>query len=97
MLNQGIIRQVSHPLPDLPGRPPGGASERPVRAQPDRPRGLEAPFAPGGDDEATRERRADERRLMRLLLLMLALLVGVPGLLTIAAFVGQLLALRGGG
>jgi hypothetical protein len=33
---------------------------------------------------------------MRLLLLVLALLVGVPGLLTLAAFVGQLLALRGG-
>jgi hypothetical protein len=86
---------VSHPSPDLPGPLPAGAEDPPVRAQPDRPRGLDAEFAPGGEDEATPERRADERRLRRLLLVMLALLVGVPGLLTIAAFVGQLLALRG--
>jgi hypothetical protein len=62
-----------------------------------RPRGLDAHFAPGGEDEATPERRADERRLMRLLLVMLAVLVGVPGLLTLAALVVELLALRGGG
>jgi hypothetical protein len=61
-----------------------------------RPRGLDAPFAPGGEDEAPPERAADERRLTRLLVLMVVLLVGVPTLLTLVAFVGQLLALRGG-
>jgi predicted tellurium resistance membrane protein TerC len=34
---------------------------------------------------------------MRLLLVMLAVLVGVPGLLTLAALVVELAALRGGG
>ena len=34
--------------------------------------------------------------MTRLLVLMVVLLVGVPTLLTLIAFVGQLLALRGG-
>jgi len=66
-------------------------------AEPDRPRGLDAPFAPGGADEAPRERVADERRLTRLLVLLVVLLVGVPTLLTLIAFAGQLAALRAGG
>jgi hypothetical protein len=69
----------------------------PVYAAPDRPRGLDAPFAPGGDDDASPERVADERRLIRLLVVMVALVVGIPTLLTIIAFVGQLASLRGGG
>jgi hypothetical protein len=74
---------------------PGAAGTRPW-ADADRPRGLDAPFAPGGEDEAPPERIADERRLTRLLVLMVVLFVGVPTLLTLIAFVGQLLALRGG-
>jgi len=62
-----------------------------------RPRGLDAYFAPGGEDEAPPERVADERRLTRLLILMVLLLVGVPTLLTLAAFVVQLASLRPGG
>ena len=65
-------------------------------AEADRPRGLDAYFAPGGEDEAPPERIADERRLLRLLVLMVALAVGIPTILTIIAFVGQLLSLRGG-
>jgi hypothetical protein len=67
-----------------------------VYAAADRPRGLNAYFAPGGEDEATDERRADERRNLRLLLLMVAALVLIPTLLTIAALVQELIARRGG-
>jgi hypothetical protein len=66
-------------------------------AEDDRPRGLDAPCAPGGEDEAPAERRADERRLTRLLVVMVVLLVGVPTLLTLVAFVGELLSLRSSG
>jgi len=92
-------------LPDPTGTAdapaPGEASAGPAQPHPwadaDRPRGLDAPFAPGGEDMAPPARVADERRLTRLLLVMVVLLVGVPTLLTLIAFVGQLLALRGGG
>ena len=77
---------------EAPAAPPGPHPW----ADTDRPRGLDAPFAPGGEDEASPERSADERRLTRLLVLTVVLLVGVPTLLTLIAFVGQLLALRGG-
>ena len=63
---------------------------------PDRPRGLNAYFAPGGEDEGTDERRADERRNLRLLLIMVAALVLIPTLLTIAALAQELIARRGG-
>lgn len=66
-------------------------------AEADRPRGLDAVFPPGGEDEAPPERIADERRMTRLLVLMVALLVGVPTLLTLIAFVAQLVSLRGAG
>jgi hypothetical protein len=72
------------------------ATEPPVYAGVDRPRGLNAYFAPGGEDEATDERRADERRNLRLLLLMVAALVLIPTLLTIAALAQELIAHRGG-
>ena len=75
--------------------PPAPAGPR-TRATSDRPRGLDAPFAPGGGDDATPERIADERRMTRLLVLMVVLLVAVPTVLTLIAFVGQLLAMRGG-
>jgi hypothetical protein len=81
------------PLP-VP-RHDGGGGPHPW-ADEDRPRGLDAHFAPGGEDEAPPERIADERRLLRLLVLMVALAVGIPTVLTIIAFVGQLLSLRGG-
>jgi len=74
-----------------------GAPDPHPWAERDRPRGLDAYVPPGGEDAAAPERIADERRLTRLLVLMVVLLVGVPTLLTIVAFVGQLLALRGGG
>lgn len=62
----------------------------------DRPRGLNAYFAPGGEDEATDERRSDERRNLRLLLAMVAALVLIPMLLTIAALAQELIAHRSG-
>ena len=62
----------------------------------DRPRGLNAYFAPGGEDEATPERRADERRNLRFLLLMVAALVLIPTLLTIIALAQELIAHRSG-
>ena len=62
-------------------------------AEPHRPRGLDAYFPPGGEDEAAPERVADERRLTRLLVLMLALLVGIPLLLTLVTLVIDLAAL----
>jgi hypothetical protein len=74
---------------------PGPAAPQPW-ANADRPRGLDAPFAPGGGDDASPERIADERRMTRLLVLMVVLLVAVPTVLTLIAFVGQLLAMRGG-
>jgi hypothetical protein len=66
-------------------------------AETGRPRGLDAVFPPGGEDEAPPERVADERRMTRLLVLMVVLLVGVPTLLTLIGFVAQLAALRGAG
>jgi hypothetical protein len=85
------------PVPAEPGDAAAPAPSKPNPwADADRPRGLDAPFAPGGEDEAPPERAADERRLTRLLVLMVILLVGVPTLLTLVAFLGQLLALRGG-
>jgi hypothetical protein len=81
------------PLPTLDPDGDGGAHPW---AGDDRPRGLDAYFAPGGEDDAPPERVADERRLLRLLVLMVALAVGIPTILTIIAFVGQLLSLRGG-
>ncbi len=75
--------------------PPAG--EPPVFAAPDRPRGLDAWFAPGGVDDADAGRRADERRMLRLLFLMVALLVAVPTILTVIAFVGEIVARGSGG
>lgn len=80
-----------------PGREPAPVPESHPWARADRPRGLDAYFPPGGEDEAPPERVADERRLARLLVLMVVLLVGVPTLLTLIAFVAQLVSLRGGG
>lgn len=78
--------------------PPSGdpAGEPRPWAAADRPRGLDASFAPGGEDEAPPERVADERRLTHLLVLMVVLLIGIPTILTIIAFVGQLMSMRGG-
>ena len=70
--------------------------EVPLYTAPNRPRGLNAYFAPGGDDEATDERRADERRNLWLLLAMVAALVLIPTFLTLIAFV-QTLVTHGGG
>ena len=104
-----IRAMIDETTPGAPGAPeptdtrarargdPAEPAEPHPWAEGDRPRGLDAPFAPGGEDEAPPERRADERRLARLLVLMVVLLVGVPTLLTLVAFVGQLMSMRGGG
>ena len=81
--------------PALPNPAPDPASPA-IYTAVDRPRGLNAYFAPGGEDEATDERRADERRNLRLLLLMVAALVLIPTLLTVIAFAQELVAHRGG-
>jgi hypothetical protein len=75
---------------DVEGRPdPAGGQSG---AGPDRPRGLDSYFPPGGLDDGSPERRADERRMLRLLVLMVVLLIGIPTLLTIIAFVGEITA-----
>jgi hypothetical protein len=73
-----------------------GPADVPLYTSPNRPRGLNAYFAPGGDDDATELRRADERHNLWLLLLMVAALVLIPTFLTIIAFVSEL-AGHGGG
>ncbi len=67
-----------------------GPGDVPLYTSPHRPRGLNAYFAPGGDDAATDARRADEHRNLWLLLLMVAALVLIPTFLTIIAFVSEL-------
>jgi hypothetical protein len=99
---RGIIDPMTsdsdRPIALGPGEPAApGDAPLPAFAAPDRPRGLDAYFPPGGEDEAPPERVADERRMTRLLVLMVVLLVGVPTLLTLIALVGQLISLRGGG
>ena len=68
----------------------GAPAEPAVYTGEERPRGLDAMFAPGGEDTASPERVADERKMLRLLLLMIVILVGFPTLLTIIAVIGQL-------
>lgn len=93
------------PAPDAAARdaapgdlvPPAAAEPGHPWSEPDRPRGLDAWFAPGGDDEAPPERAAEDRRMVRLLVLFVALLVGVPTVLTILAFAAQLATMRSGG
>jgi hypothetical protein len=83
-------------VPQAPGTGESVPGDVPLFTAPNRPRGLNAYFAPGGDDEATDERRADERRNLRLLLAMVAALVLIPTLLTIIAFVQELVTHGGG-
>jgi hypothetical protein len=75
---------------------PAAADPGAIFTAPDRPRGLNAFFAPGGEDDATDERRSDERRNLRLLFLMVAALIVIPTLLTIAALAQELVTRRGG-
>ena len=84
------------PAAAAPAAAPAAADPGAIYTAPDRPRGLDAYFAPGGEDEATDERRADERRNLRLLFLMVAALVLIPTLLTIAALAQELVTRRGG-
>lgn len=79
-----------------PEAAPAGSDPHPW-SDDDRPRGLDAWFAPGGEDDAPEERRRDERRMLRLLLIFVALLVLIPTFLTIIGLVGELASLRGGG
>ena len=69
----------------------------PLYTAPDRPRGLDAIPPEGGDDAADPVRRAREARDLRLLVLFIGLLVGVPTALTFVALFLDLLARRGGG
>jgi hypothetical protein len=87
---------VAAPRPAA-GAANGDADPPPPWADAARPRGLDAYFAPGGEDDAPPERVADERRMIRLLVLMVALLVGIPTVLTLIAVAGQLVAVRSGG
>ncbi len=79
-----MIRRMSDlPERDSPPSPPRTPAGPAPWAAPDRPRGLDAYFAPGGEDDAPQARRDDERRMLRLLVIFVALLVGIPTLLTI--------------
>ena len=93
------IRRIIGTMDEEQARDDRAPSDAPLPrfAAPDRPRGLDAYFPPGGEDEAPPERVADERRMTRLLVLMVVLLIGVPTLLTLIALAGQLISLRGGG
>jgi hypothetical protein len=90
------------PEPPAPASAPAAPESGPAApddvhpwSEADRPRGLDAWFAPGGEDDAPPERIADERRLTRLLAIMVAALVGIPLLLTAVAFVIELASQRG--
>ncbi len=73
------------------------AGPRDAHADPSRARGLDAPFAPGGDDAADNVRRTREGRDLRLLLWFVAALVIIPSVLTIIGFIVQLIGMRSGG
>jgi hypothetical protein len=97
-----MIRCMIESMSDQPDRDGERPSpEAPVGAHPwaeeDRPRGLDAYFPPGGEDDAPEERRRDEQRMLRLLVIFVALLIGIPTVLTIIGFAGQLLTMRSGG
>lgn len=83
-------------------RPPDAGAEpwpdpRDAHADPSRARGLDAPFAPGGDDAADDVRRTREGRDLRRLLVFVAALVIIPSVLTVIGFIVQLVAMRSGG
>ena len=88
---------VAAPPPPRAGADGDADPALPPWADAARPRGLDAYFAPGGEDDAPPARVADERRMLRLLILMVALLVGIPTLLTLIAVAAQLVAVRSGG
>lgn len=92
-----MTNEIHQPgLETVPTAAPTAADPGAIFTAPDRPRGLNAFFAPGGEDDATDERRSDERRNLRLLFLMVAALVVIPTLLTIAALAQELMTRRGG-
>jgi hypothetical protein len=64
-----------------------------VSTEPEHP---DADGAPAADHDAAEERRLDERRNLRLLLAMVAALVLIPMLLTIAALTQELITHRSG-
>jgi hypothetical protein len=92
-----VTNEREQPAPGpAPAAAPAHADPGPIFTTPDRPRGLNAYFAPGGEDDATDERRLDERRNLRLLFLMVAALVVIPTVLTIAALAQELISRPGG-
>ncbi len=93
---------ASDPLHDADAEPwpaprDESADPRAAHAHPSRARGLDAPFAPGGDDAADDVRRTRERRDLRLLLWFVAALVIIPSVLTVIGFIVQLVGMRSAG
>jgi len=72
------------PARGFPGFPAGDPRQLPL-AQ--RPRGLDAPPVPGGGDPALRQTIARERPYVRLLVGMVAVIVGGSLILTIVAII----------
>ncbi len=62
------------------------------RSQHARARGLSAPYIAGGEDPDPERTRREERRYLRLLILMVGLIVGGGLLLTIVSIVSNLAA-----
>jgi hypothetical protein len=74
-----------------PGIPRAGESARGTPGIPTRPRGLSAPYIPGGDDPEIAETRRRERPYIRLLIGMVAVIVGGTLILTILAIASSIL------
>ena len=72
------------PARGFPGFPAGDPRQPPLSQ---RPRGLDAPPVPGGGDPALRETIARERPYLRLLVGMVAVIVGGSLILTLLAII----------
>jgi hypothetical protein len=79
------------PLRGTPGIPRAGESARGTPGIPSRPRGLAAPYIPGGDDPEIAETRRRERPYMRMLIGMVVVIVGGTLVLTILAIASSIL------
>ncbi len=71
----------AQPRPPLPPDPEAYDSPRSIRA---REKGLPGPYISGGDDPGIAAARAEDRRLGRLLLLMVGLIVSAGFIIGIA-------------
>ena len=79
------------PARGTPGIPHADEAARGTPGIPRRPRGLSAPYIAGGDDPEIAETRRRERPYMRLLIGMVAVIVGGTLLLTILAIASSIL------